>query len=96
MILVGILHRDLTELEAQHLGQIDDISAIVSPTTLKGLCLSERAHLAYQALSRGCCRTIERGEAAKMTGYLIEADADIETALLKVMPGAVWKVWKPV
>ena len=96
VILVGILHRDLTELEAQHLGQINDISAIVSPTTLKGLCLSERAHLAYQALSRGCCRTIEWGEAAKMTGYLIEADADIETSLSRVMPRAVWNEWKPV
>ena len=97
VILVGVLHRDLTELEAHHLGQVNDIRGIVTPQTLKGLCLSERAHLAYQALSRGSCRVMGNdNEANQMTGYIIEAEEEIETALSSVMPGVVWKTWKPV
>ena len=97
VILVGILHRDLTDLEAHHLGQVNDISKIVTTKTLKDLCLSERVHLAYQALSRGCCRVMgSEGQALPMTGYIIEAEAELETELSSVMPGVVWKPWKPV
>lgn len=97
VILVGILHRDLTELEAHHLGQVNDISKIVTTKTLKDLCLSERVHLAYQALSRGCCRVMgSEGQALPMTGYIIEAESELETELSSVMPGAIWKPWEPV
>lgn len=97
VILVGVLHRDLTELEAQHLGQTNDLKTIVTPKTLKDISLSERVHLTYQALSRGCCRTMgSEGQALPMIGYIVEVEAGLETEMSRVMPGAVWKTWKPV
>jgi len=48
-------------------------------TELDAICLSERVHLAYQALSRGACRImIEPGQTGAMTGYIVEYDDDIE------------------
>lgn len=37
----------------QYLGQIDDLQGKIGKTLAGDLQLSERAHLAYQALSRG-------------------------------------------
>ena len=48
VILVGILHRDLSELEAQYLGQIDNLKKTVELNDLQTIALSERAHCAYQ------------------------------------------------
>jgi hypothetical protein len=30
-----------------------------------------------------------------MTGYIVEVDPEIETALTSVMPGVTWKTWTP-
>lgn len=30
-----------------------------------------------------------------MTGYVVEVDPEIETALSSVMPGVTWKTWTP-
>jgi len=96
VILVGILHRDLAELEAQLRGQTNDRTGRIELAQLKEICLSERAHCAYQALSRGACRNIDNGQAHAMTGYIVEFDPGLETELNKVMPGVTWKEWKPV
>jgi hypothetical protein len=97
VILVGILHRDLSDLAAQYAAQLDNFSMKVDGETLRDLCLSERAHCAYQALSRGCLRVMgEAGQATAMTGYIIEFEEGLETELNKVMQGATWKEWKPV
>jgi hypothetical protein len=52
VILVGILHRDLAELDNHNIGQHDKINTQTSPEELRALSLSERAHCAYQAFSR--------------------------------------------
>jgi len=97
VILVGILHRDMTELEAQQLGQLNDLHRKVDAGDLKAIALSERAHLAYQALSRGACRVLDQpGQARAMTGYIVEYDEEIENELSKVMPGVTWKTWTPL
>lgn len=95
VFLVGILHRNDTELMGQYLGQIDDLQGEIGKTLAGDLQLSERAHLAYQALSRGACWFVEKGQARQMTGYIVEVDPEIETALSSVMPGATWKTWEP-
>jgi len=96
VLLVGILHRDMTELEAQHLGQLNDINRRVDLEDLQAISLSERAHLAYQALSRGHCRLMEdQGQAGSMTGYVVEYEEGIENSLSSVMPGVTWKTWEP-
>jgi hypothetical protein len=97
VILVGILHRDLSDLAAQYAAQLDRFDTRVDGETLRGLGLSERAHCAYQALSRGFLRVMcEAGQASAMTGYIIEFEEGLETELNKVMQGATWKEWKPV
>ena len=97
VVLVGILHRDLTEFEPHHLGQINDLGRKVTTEEVNDISLSERVHLVYQALSRGSCRVIGPDfQAKKMTGYIVEYDPAIETELSKVMPGAVWNTWSPV
>jgi hypothetical protein len=97
VILVGVLHRDLSELETQLLGQVDNLNKKVELDDLQAIALSERAHCAYQAFSRGACRIMgDAGQASQMTGYVIEYDEGLETELTKVMPGATWKTWEPV
>jgi hypothetical protein len=95
VFLVGILHRDDTELMGLYLGQTNDIKGEVNKTIANELQLSEKAHLAYQALSRGTCRTVSNGQALPMTGYIVEIDAEIEITLTTVMPGVKWQTWKP-
>ena len=95
VFLVGILHRNDTELMGQYLGQIDDLQGEIGKALAGDLQLSERAHLAYQALSRGACRFVDKGQARRMTGYMVEVDPEIEAALSSVMPGVTWKSWTP-
>jgi hypothetical protein len=94
VFLVGILHRDETELMGLYLGQVNDIHAEVNKTLADELQLSEKSHLAYQALSRGTCRTVSNGQAGSMKGYVVEVSPEIETTLSKVMPGVKWETWK--
>jgi hypothetical protein len=68
VFLVGILHRDDTELMASYFGQTNDLQAAIDKATTKEISLSERAHLAYQALSRGMCRLNEIDQAKPMKG----------------------------
>lgn len=96
VFLVGILHRDVTQLVGQYLGQIRDITGEVSKELADDIHLSERAHLAYQALSRGSCRFVDHGQARAMKGYMVEIDPEIETSLSTVMPGVKWSTWKPI
>jgi hypothetical protein len=97
VLLIGILHREETELHAQYLGERDNLALILSDEKVKQISLSERAHLAYQALSRGACRVMgDGGKANKMTGYVIEVEAALEVELSKVMPAVKWDRWDAV
>jgi hypothetical protein len=95
VFLVGILHRDDTELMGLYLGQTQDIKGEVNKKLANDLQLSEKAHLGYQALSRGTCRHVSNGQALPMKGYIVEVDREIETTLNQVMPGVRWETWKP-
>jgi len=95
VFLVGILHQDSTRLMGAFLAAVNDLSEHVDKQIANDLQLSEKAHLAYQALSRGTCRTVVNGKALPMNGYMVEIDPVIETTLEQVMPGVTWKKWKP-
>lgn len=95
VFLVGVLHRDAKQLSGQYLGEIDTLSGEVERSLREELVLSERAHLVYQALSRGTCRISDNGQALPMTGYVVEVDPDIEDTISTVMNGVTWSVWKP-
>lgn len=97
VILVGILHRDLLDLEGSWYAQTRNIRGHIPPADLKAIALSERVHCAYQALSRGTCRVMGApGQASPMTGYVVEFEEGFEEELSKVMPGVRWQEWEPV
>ena len=96
MILVVILHRYRTELETANLGQRDDIHYQATCDELDALSLSERTHLAFQALSRGASRvTLSDSQATPSNCFMIEREEELETELNKVMPGCQFKTWEP-
>ena len=95
VFLVGILHQDSTRLMGAYLAAVNDLQENVDKAIANDLQRSEKAHLAYQALSRGTCRTVVNGKAKPMNGYMVEIDPEIETTLEQVMPGVVWKKWQP-
>lgn len=96
VFLIGILHRAETELTGQYLAQTRNLDGVISRELVDDISLSEKAHVAYQALSRGCLRVVNNGQAQPMKGYIVEIDPAIETELSKVMPGVQWKTWKPM
>lgn len=97
VLLIGILHRNSTELHAQYLGEQDNLALLLNEEKVNAICLSERVHKAYQAFSRGACRVMgDGGKALPMTGYVIEVEAALETELNKVMPGVKWERWESV
>lgn len=51
--------------------------------------------MALQGLSRGSCRVVDNGYARPMTAWFIHRDVHLRKRLEPVMPGAVWRVWKP-
>lgn len=93
VILGGILHRSHVDLQASVVGQTNDLTAEIPYTLLKSVHIGERVHLAYQALSRGSCRVVDQGEAARMEAWIIEKSPDFQAALAEVMPGAKWENW---
>ena len=96
MILVVILHRYRTELETANLGQRDDIHYQATYDELDAPSLSERTHLALQALSRGASRvTLSDSQATPSNCFMIEREEELETQLNKVMPGCQFKTWEP-
>ncbi|MEO7864017.1 MAG: hypothetical protein ABIU05_27015 [Nitrospirales bacterium] len=97
VLLIGSLHRDSTELHAKYLGEQDNLWLELTEEKIQAICLSERAHKAYQAFSRGACRVMgDGGKALPMTGYVIEVEAALETELNKEMPGVKWVRWESV
>ena len=95
VILAGVLHRSLLDLASVAVGQLDNRAASLGGKWLLELMKSEVAHAAFQAISRGCCREVDQGQAKPMDAYVILPWA-LEPYLAPVMPGAVYEVWTPV
>lgn len=93
VILAGVLHRSTPDLQACILGQSNNLSAEISGHSLREVEVSERVHLAYQALSRGACRLSSNGEAHRMHAYVIEGSKDFRPQLERIMPGLQWQRW---
>ncbi|MBS0167554.1 MAG: hypothetical protein JSR29_15840 [Nitrospira sp.] len=91
VILVGILHRDEDDVVPQYVATCDggDHERLTKKTAQQ-LVQSEVVHTVYQALSRGCCRITEDGQAKPMKAWIIHYAKDIRRSLGVVMPGAVW------
>ncbi len=93
VIMAGILQLDRHTLTGKYLGAIDDIEAEIPDGLTERLILSETAHRAFQAGSRGKMRRVKDGKAEPMDMYLIHRQHELKDELKKVMPLAVWSVW---
>ena len=94
VILVGIVHRDLLDIQGTMHGQQRDIQTAVSRQQLLDLQLSEVAHDAFQAIGRAQCRTVIDGVALPVKVWLIHYSKNLQIKLENVLPGAVWKKWE--
>ncbi len=94
IILVGIVHRDLLDIQGTMHGQQRDIQTVVSRQQLLDLQLSEVAHDAFQAIGRAQCRTVINGVALPVKVWLIHYSTNLQAKLETVLPGAAWKKWE--
>jgi hypothetical protein len=95
VILAGVLHRSLLDIAAAAVGQLDDRKAKLEVGRLNELLESEIGHSIFQAISRGKCREIDRGQAKPMKAWVIHP-RPLQRLLEPVLPGAQWRTWVPV
>lgn len=95
VFLVGMIHRAQLDVAGSYIAQSDTLSTALDQREIHALVQNELCHSIYQALSRGSCRVSENGKARPMKAWIIHRHKEIQTTLAEVMPGAVWKEWKP-
>jgi hypothetical protein len=95
VICVGILHRAHLEIGSLITGQADDLALQISKQDIQEAVKGECCHVLYQALCRGSIRKIIGEETEPMNAWVIDKINDIRKRLDRVLPGAVWKKWKP-
>lgn len=94
VILGGVMHVPSDVHAAGYLGAVDDLSAEYTRAIEREVALSSRAHLAYQALSRGRSRaTTKDGKALPMTAWIVDTDPKLIDELQKVLPGVQIADW---
>jgi hypothetical protein len=96
VFLVGILHREELDVLGQYVATCDGGDhELITTKTAQQLVQSEIVHTIYQALSRGCCRITENGQARPMKAWIIHYAKSIRQDLEVVMPGVKWvNDWK--
>ena len=95
MICVGILHRAHLEIGSLITGQAENLALDISMQDIQEAVKGECCHVLYQALCRGSIRKIIGEETEPMNAWVIDKINDIRKRLEGVLPGAVWKKWKP-
>jgi hypothetical protein len=94
VILAGVLHLPLLAIASKIVGQHDDILAKAGNTQISEVQYSEQAHMIYQAVSRGRCRTVIDGQANPMHIFMMHSQPQkVKPMLDEVMPGLKWKSW---
>lgn len=97
VVLVGILHREEEDVIGQYVATCDGGEhEKVTKRTAGQLVQSEIVHTIYQALSRGCCRITEEGQARPMKAWILHYSKEIRRSLKVVMPGVQWVEGWPV
>jgi len=95
VICVGILHRAHLEIGSLITGQADDLALQISKQDIQKAVKGECCHVLYQALCRGSIRKIIGEQTEPMNAWVIDKINDIRKRLDRVLPGAVWKEWRP-
>lgn len=96
VILLGILHPPALTLAGQMIGQQNDLTAPLGKDRLEDAMQGEVAHYAYQALSRGTCRSVVDGQAKPMRAWLLHYNHQALDLMKDRMPGAKWVPWEAV
>ncbi|WP_420564725.1 hypothetical protein [Thalassobaculum sp.] len=96
VILYGLHFRDSTDLAGLYFGAKQDLSVRYGPRQTTAHVHAEAAQSAFQALSRGSCRTMVDGQAKPMTGYIMTPDQHVLEYLGVLMPGAQFVGWPAV
>ncbi|QEX16846.1 hypothetical protein FRZ44_21410 [Hypericibacter terrae] len=96
VILAGVLLRAEEDVAAAFVGETRNIRVNIDNDRIRALIQTEAAHCAYQAASRGSCRTAVNGYAEAMTLWLMHADPVIVETLREVMPGVKVEPWRSV
>ncbi|MEQ9453600.1 MAG: hypothetical protein RLN76_03260 [Phycisphaeraceae bacterium] len=96
IILCGVVQPSGAAYEAGILAQSKDPSRLFDKGLYARVRTSEKAHRFFQALSRGRSRKVDRdGRARSSRAWLIDDSPDLQSEMLKVMPGAEWVEWEP-
>jgi hypothetical protein len=94
VFLVGMLHREESDVVAQYVAQCNGSEREHHDThTAHRLVQSEIVHTIYQALSRGRCRVTVDGQGLPMKAWIIYKEKTIRQSLEVVMKGVQWKNW---
>lgn len=96
MIIAGPFTLPNAAVAGRVFAQSRDITRPLTNEELAKVVQSERIHSLYQALSRGSCRIMRDGKAQAMEAYVLTPEPlSIKTSLRTVMPGVVFKGYKP-
>lgn len=90
VILVGLLYLPKLALTSAFVGQSDNLNIPITNSKISELSLSEVAHRAFQALSRGSCRRVDNGYACPMKAWVIYSGNSLESQLTQVMTNVKW------
>jgi len=96
IVIIGVPYLSERVLQAQIIGQMDDIYFNVTPELANKISHSSIADHFYQAIGRGNCRNIENGQAGEMTilMFLPKRDRKVIEYLLKVMKHLTVVEWR--
>lgn len=93
-VFLGVYRRSHLDLSAAIAGQRDNLlTPDLTQALIRRVELSEMFHAFYQAMGRGSCREITKGEAKAMRAWLFAVE-DFESLATVAMPGLIWKTRK--
>lgn len=94
VILAGVLNLPHLAIASKIVGQRDDLQAEAGNSQISEVQYSEQAHMIYQAVSRGHCRTVTDGQANPMKIFMMHTHPqEVKLMLGEVMPGLKWRPW---
>ena len=93
VILCGVYYRPQNIYPGRMLGAERSILGDISSNRVHDIWLSEVTSSTYQAISRGCSRVTENGEAKPMTAWVITKHRRILDELRDAMPGVRIEDW---
>lgn len=96
VVLAGLLELDDNVIVSKAHGSISNIESDVTFADVKTYAISEKAHLAFQAMNRSAMRAARDGKAGRAKVWMRTATDGVCEKLKPVMPDAHWQTWDEV